>query len=42
MQIKLARYTGLETKSYERRRMSKDDVKLIAQECAAVIGSTAD
>ena len=37
-----ARYAGLETKSYDRRRMAKDDVKRIAQECAAVIASTAD
>jgi hypothetical protein len=37
-----ARYAGLETKSYDRRRISKDDVRRIAQECAAVIGSTAD
>ncbi len=43
-----ARYTRLETKIYvgsigaANRFMTKEDVKRIAQECAAVIGSTAD
>ena len=43
-----AQYAGLETKSYEGSiagslgHKTKDDVKRIAQECAAVIGSTAD
>ena len=42
------RYAGLQTKNYvgsigsATRYMTKDDVKRIAQECAAVIGSTAD
>jgi hypothetical protein len=42
------RYAGLETKIYvgsiggAARSVTKDDVKRIAQECAAVIGSTAD
>ena len=43
-----ARYPGLEIKSYEvsmgsaARRLTTDGVKQIAQECVAVIGSTAD
>jgi hypothetical protein len=43
-----AHYPGVETKSYVGsiggaiRHMTKDDVKLMALECAAVIGTTAD
>ena len=43
-----ARYPGLETKSYvgaigtSLRYLSKDQIKQVTQECAAVIGSTAD
>ena len=44
-----ARYAGLKTKSYVRRTMEggnrfavKDDLKKIAEECAGVIGSTAE
>lgn len=37
-----ARYAGIETRFYERRRISREDVTMIARECAAVIGSTAD
>ena len=43
-----ARYAGLETRSYvgsiggSVHCVTKEDVKRISQECAAVIGSTAD
>jgi hypothetical protein len=43
-----ARYPGLQTKMYvgavgsTHRMATKDDVKRMAQECVAVIGSTAD
>ena len=43
------RYPGIEIRSYERKSLSqdnpsaiKDDLRRIAQECTAVIGSTAE